>query len=741
MTSRTCLFILLLACSSAFGQQAAPKSFSVRDIFAEPGLTGPAPETIEWSPDGKRLTFLERAGGNKLANLFEIDPDSSRRAVLVPGTVLSGAAESLDKLSNEREKERRARYGVASYHWSPSGRQIVYSSNGQLYSFDITSRKVTQLTSEPGDKRDPKLSPDEHWISYVTDGDLRFAAVSHGKPRAVAEHADQILNGDLDWVYPEELSIRTGYEWSPDSDRLAFLRFDEHPVHTYPIEDFIPHLATVDEEKYPKAGDPNPIVTLGIYSLKHHKTVWVPIAGTPDSYIPRFGWLPDGRTLYAQVLNRAQSEEQIVLADADSGRTRLLLTESNPYWISEKGRDDLHFFKSGDKFLWGSDRDGFHHLYLFDMQGRLLRQLTHGRWHVNGLEGVDEEGGWVYYSAAARTPLETDLYRVSINGGEPERLTSGDGSHVVNLAPDQRHYLDSFSDNLHPPQLSVVSVQGGRRHVLQPAAELSAYRLQAPEYFKVPAADGVSQLWSWMLKPPGFDPSHKYPVIMAQYGGPQAQTVSNAWGGPTFLFYQLLARQGFVIFDTDNRAASYFDRATQALIKDHFGSIELADQLAAVKWLKSQPWVDAARIGIWGWSYGGYMTTYELTHAPGVWKAGIAVAPVTQWTDYDTIYTERYMGMPQTNAAGYRESSSLTHADQLRDHLLLVHGTGDDNVHFQNSMQFIQSLIDADKPFQLMIYPRKTHGIAGPAARTHLFEMMDRFWQRWLGAADGGKRE
>ena len=251
-TSRTCLFIFLLACNSAFGQQAAPKSFSVRDIFAEPGLTGPAPETIEWSPDGKRLTFLERAGGNKLANLFEIDPDSSRRAVLVPGTVLSGAAENLDKLSNEREKERRARYGVASYHWSPSGRQIVYSSNGQIYSFDIASRKVTPLTSEPGDKRDPKLSPDEHWISYVTDGDLRFAAVSHGKPRAVAEHADQILNGDLDWVYPEELSIRTGYEWSPDSDRLAFLRFDEHPVHTYPIEDFIPHLATVDWRSTPR---------------------------------------------------------------------------------------------------------------------------------------------------------------------------------------------------------------------------------------------------------------------------------------------------------------------------------------------------------------------------------------------------------------------------------------------------------------------------------------------------------
>ncbi|MHB8733744.1 MAG: S9 family peptidase [Terriglobales bacterium] len=733
MSCRSSLFVLAL-CSTVVGQQTAPKTFSVRDIFAEPGLTGPAPETIEWSPDGKRLTFLERARGNKLANLYEIDPDSSRRSVLVPGAVLAGAAESLDKLTNEREKERRARYGVASYHWSPSGRQIIYSSNNQLYSFDIATQKAVQLTNEPGDKRDPKLSPDERWISYVTDGDLRFAAVSHGKPRAVAEHADQILNGDLDWVYPEELSTRTGYEWSPGSDRLAFLRFDEHPVHSYPIEDFIPHFGSVDEEKYPKAGDPNPIVTLGIYSLKNHKTVWVPVGGTPDSYIPRFGWLPDGHTLYAMVLNRAQSEEQIVLADASSGKTRVLLTETNPYWISEKGRDDLHFFKSGDKFLWGSDRDGFHHLYLFDMQGKLLRQLTHGHWHVNGLEGVDEAAGWVYYAAAARTPLETDLYRVSVNGGDPQRLTQGNGSHAVNLAPDQRHYLDTFSDSLHPPQLSVVSLSGGGRHVLQPAADLSAYGLQAPEFFQIPAADGTSQLWAWILKPPGFDPSRKYPVIMSQYGGPQAQTVSNAWGGPTFLFYQLLARQGFVIFDTDNRAASYFDRATQALIQGHFGTIELADQLAAVKWLKAQPWVDAGRLGIWGWSYGGYMTTYELTHAPGVWKAGIAVAPVTQWTDYDTIYTERYMGMPQTNAAGYRESSSLTHADQLRDHLLLVHGTGDDNVHFQNSVQFIQALIDADKHFQLMIYPRKTHGIGGPAARTHLFEMMDSFWERWLGA-------
>lgn len=720
---------ILLTAGPALAQQT--ETYTIHQIFERPGLTGYLPENVEWSPDGKYLTYLKHHEGSEFSDLYVVDAATGKQRVLVQGDILAANSLPTGSLKNEREKERMTRYGVASYHWAPRGDALLYANGDQLFLYNPKTRKTTQITHTPGDKGDPKLSPDERMVSYVTDGDLYYVPVEGGEVKAVQPHRDQILNGDMDWVYPEELELRTAYEWSPDSRSIAFMQFDESPVHPFPLVDYLPHLGSVTEEKYPKAGDPNPIVRLAVHSVETGKTVWMQVAGTPDTYLPRFGWLPDGKTLYAIVLNRAQTRETIYLCNPATGVSHELITVTDPYWIDVN--DNLYFFKSGDKFLWGTLQDGWQHLYLFDMHGHLLRKLTSGNWNVQSLEGVDEKNGWVYFTAPAQSPIDTDLYRVSLNGGAPQRLTQGDGNHDIKMAPDEQHYLDSYSNALQPVSMVMNSVTGGQHWTIESPTDLSAYHLQKPEFFTILAGDGQTQLQAKLIRPAGFDPHKKYPVIMYQYGGPdEPAVVRNIWGGSFELFNQLLVRQGFVIFEVDNRAATYFSHIRQALIKYRLGKIELEDQLAGVKWLKAQPWVDSSRLGIWGWSYGGYMTTYELTHAPGVWKAAIAVAPVTNWTDYDTIYTERYLGMPQQNAKGYHDSSSVNFTEGMQDHLLLVHGTGDDNVHFQNSAQFIQAMIENGKQFQLMIYPNKTHGISGERARTHLFTLMDNYWKAQL---------
>ncbi|MGH8402621.1 MAG: DPP IV N-terminal domain-containing protein, partial [Gammaproteobacteria bacterium] len=552
--------------------------------------------------------------------------------------------------------------------------------------------QTTQITHESGVKRNPQLSPDEQWVSYVIDGDVHYVSVHGGPAHSVTPHQDGMLNGELNWVYTEELELRSAYTWSPDSRYIAFLQSDERPVRSFPLINYVEQQPSVYQQQYPTAGAPNPIVRLGVRDVQSGKTAWMAMAGTPDTYLARFGWLPKTGRVYGEVLNRAQTHLQLLSADPVSGQSQSLVTQTDPDWIDV--RDAPHFLKSGG-FIWSSQQDGWHHLYLYGDDGRMARKLTLGDYNVLKLAGVDEPLGELYFTRYTHGPLNTELYRVSLRGGEPRAVTTEPGTHDINMGPQARHYLDTYSNALTPPSLTLVSLDRQRRFVIQAAANLP-YQFQKPRFFTISAADGRTPIYARLTLPPDFDSAKKYPVIMYQYGGPDvAPVVRNIWGGTNFLFDRLLAQQGFILFATDNRAATYFSHRDQALVKDHLGKLALADQLAAVNWLKSQSWVDSSRIGIWGWSFGGYMTTYALTHAPGVWRAGIAVAPVTQWQDYDSIYTERYMSTPQANPAGYAESSAVAAAKNLADPLLLVAGTGDDNVHWQNTVQFIQALIDA----------------------------------------------
>jgi dipeptidyl-peptidase-4 len=702
--------------------------YSIADIFGEPGLLGYRPENLKWNPNGKYLSFLLRHKPDGRANLYLIDTTTGKRSLLLTAKQLAGAAASPETIKNQRKQERLTRYGIASYHWSPKGDAIFFLSRNQVYLYGLKDHKIRQLTHEPGAKRNPRLSPNERWVSYVTNGDLHYVAVAGGKIHRVVKHRGDVLNGGVDWVYREELGVRSGYEWSPDSSYIAFMRFDERPVRSFPLINYVEQNPTVYPQKYPQAGAPNPIVRLGVYDVGSDATAWIGgVAGTADTYLARIGWEPKSGKLYAEVLNRAQTSLRLFAINPENGGKRMLFHETDPWWVAQN--NSLHFLGAHHGFILTTFRDGWKHIDLFGVNGKLVRDLTPGSFNVQSLVGVDTKQGYVYYTAALDGSLDTHLYRVSIAGGKPKRLTRERGTHSIDMSPNARFYVDTASAAAQPPRMSLHAASGGRISIIQPAKKLP-YHFQRPRFFTIEAANGKTDLYAQMIVPPNFNPHKKYPVIMYQYGGPhEFSVVRNAWGGRDFLFNQILARDGFILFAVDNRAAGYFSHKAQAQVKYHLGKLELADQLAALKWLKAQPYVEPDRIGIWGWSYGGYMTIYELTHAPDAWAAGIAVAPVTRWQDYDSIYTERYMGTPQKDPKGYAGSSSVAAAGQLARPLLLVAGTGDDNVHWQNTIQFIQALIDHGKPYQLLIYPNKTHGISGPAARTHLFTAMKKFWE------------
>jgi dipeptidyl-peptidase-4 len=592
-----------------------------------------------------------------------------------------------------------------------------------------------QFTSAPDPSGDPKFSPDGNRVSYVRKHNLYVRPASgKGEKQLTKDTGDNLFNGDIDWVYAEELAVRSNYFWSPDSKEIVFLHMDETKVTTYPITDWMPTHPTVDNEKYPKVGDANPVVKLGVVDAEKSKVHWISLTTDEDTYIPRFGWVRDG-ILWAEVLNRTQDKMDLYFVDAKSGKSTKVLTETTPgAWINVN--DDFRVLKSGDRFLWSSWRDGNTHLYLysFDKQNplaaeaKLERQLTQGDYEVQGVEGIDEAAGVVYLSANKDDPRQRHIFSVKLDGSGFEALTPEEGMHSANFAEDGKHYARTFAGPLTAPQISLCAVGGACAPVWQARDEVAEYGLRAPKYLEFKAEDGTI-LYGRLLLPPNPPAGGRIPLIVNIYGGPAAQMVLK---GLPNSFDEILARKGFAVFAVDNRGTPGRDRRFQTIIRHEFGAIELDDQLTALDQLLAQyPQLDKDRLAIWGWSNGGSMTLYAMTHSDR-FRAGVAVAPVTDQVNYDTIYTERYMGLLKEDQKGYEQSDVTKSADKLHGALLLVHGTSDDNVHFQNSIQMIDALIKADKPFRLMIYPNKTHSIAGKDARVHLFTMIEDHFEREL---------
>jgi dipeptidyl-peptidase-4 len=707
---------------------------TIEAICSEGGITGRPPEGVAWSPDGKKLSFVQRDDQGEHGQLWYVDTVTGEKKMLVNEGKLAALAPDANKIKNEREKERITRYHVAPYIWSPDSKSLLFNANGQLWLYSVENGVAVQFTSSPDPSEDPKFAPDGNHVAYVRKHNLYAQPIATQDGRQLTEDTDEnILNGEVDWVYAEELSVRSNYFWSPDSKEIVFLQMNEKQVPTYPITDWLPTHPKVDQERYPKAGDPNPVVRLGVIAAKGGKPKWISLTSDTDIYIPRFGWVRDG-ILWAEVLNRAQDTMDLYFIEAKSGRSRKVLTETSPgSWVEVN--DVFRILKSGNRFLWSSWRDGNTHLYLysFDKQNplgaeaKLERQLEKGDYEVLSVEAVDENV--VYFIANQGDNRQKNVFSVKLDGSDFRRVSQEEGTHSASFSKDGKHWLDRYSAAMTPPRWSLCSANGPCSRVWE-SHGVADYGLVAPKYLEFKAEDGTT-LYGQLFLPPDA-PAGKIPVIIYVYGGPAAQVVIDAWGGPTGLLHQVLLRKGFAIFSVDNRGTPNRGRTFSTAIRHEFGAIELKDQLGSLNQLFARyPQLDKDKVGIWGWSNGGSMTLYGMTHSDA-FKAGVSVAPVTDLRNYDTIYTERYMGLPRDNAKGYDEGAVTKVASQLHGSLFLVHGTSDDNVHFQNSIQMIDALIKVDRPFRLMIYPNKTHGIAGKAARTHLFQTIEEHFEREL---------
>ena len=684
---------------------------------------------LAWAPDSKRLTFVETTGTGKTTRhaLWVVDAVTGQRSVLVSGEQWETA------LTNPAEKATQAtglgRHAAPLYQWAPAGDAILFEGPTSLAWYDLKSQSGRLLISGSQDLADPQISPDGKFVSYVRDHNLWVVSVADGKEHALTQGGtEEVRKGELDWVYPEELELTTAYWWSPDSSSVAFLEMDEHKVNQFPLVDFESFSGEAELERYPVPSGPNPIVHVYVVPAAGGNPRQMDTGAETNNYIPRVNWLPDSRQLAIQRLNREQTVLDLLLANTSTGATKTILTEKDLYWINI--HDDLYFFKDGNRFLWSSERTGYRHLYLYDLNGKQLAQLTKGEWEVTGVDAVDEPNGIVYFTSTEKSPIERQLYRVALDGSQFSRITKEDGHHSASFSPNSAFYVDTYSNAMTPPRRDTYSAAGSKLATLEEnkVSDLARYHLSPVEFFTIRSHDGVT-LHCSMIKPPNFDPAKKYPVITFTYGGPHAQVVLNAWGhSPAFFWHQMMAEKGYIIFSLDNRGSAGRGHLFEEPIHYRLGAQELSDQRDGAAWLRNQPFVDSNRLGIWGWSYGGHMTLHAMFEAADLYKVGFAGGPVTDWHYYDTIYTERYLGLIPLHDVSYQESSPIENAGKLKGKLLIAHGTGDDNVHYSNTLALIDELIKHHKYVEVMAFPGRGHGVSDVPAQLILWNRVTQFF-------------
>ncbi len=724
-------FILFLIAFFSLHQpssaQTRDKLLTLEDVFGSGKFSPKGIRGFQWMKDGASYSFLETDTSKKQTEIWTADVVSGRRTKVVDASKLV-------------LKEGDPPFAIQNYIWSPGQKQILFTgsltaramkSGGNFFLYDIQSKLFKQLTNTEEDQENVKFSPDGKSIGFVRSNNIVVLNLETGKEtQLTTDGAEHRLNGHFDWVYEEEFSIIDGWQWSPDGASIAYWQLDETRVPEFPIMDFLPLHEEINTMRYPKAGDPNSIVRIGVVGVSTGRTTWMdvgaPFDSTQDVYIPRIAWVPRTNELMIHRLNRAQNKLDLLIANPKTGASKLILSETEKTWVDIK--TDYRFLEHKNAFVWTSERDGFRHFYLYDLEGRLLRQLTQGSWDVEKLASVDEESGTLYFTASVASPLDRGLYAVSLEGSGFRKLLKENGSHTVNFAPGNKYFLDTWSDANTPPQITLRKRDGTLVRVVEEGkmAALDEYRLSTKTFFTFKTSDSV-ELNGWMIKPPDFDPTKKYPVLMYVYGGPGSQTVTNSWDYGYYAWDQLLAQKGYILVSIDGRGTGARGKEFMSISYLHLGKWETNDQVEGEKYLARLPYVDAARIGIWGWSYGGYMTLMAMTTGTEVFKAGVAVAPVTHWKFYDSIYTERYMLTPKENPKGYEESAPLTRASNLRGKLLEIHGTGDDNVHWQNTVSMISQLIKEGKQFETAFYPGGRHGIGGGKVRLQLFTKITDF--------------
>lgn len=683
---------------------SAGQSLTLDAIYGKE-LNGPRVTGKSWRPDGAALSYLRDDREDRI-ELWIAEPAGDEPQVLIDvDTMLRLAALEGSEVASLR---------TAAYQWAPGGDAVLFSISGDLRLYRPDDDSIVPLAPSKHEIKYPAFSPQGDRVAFVFDNDLWIVGTDGSAEKQLTYGGGQtLLHGGVSYVYTEEFDVRTGFAWSPDGRYIAFLETDEQGVSVYPLVDELEVEARVTYQRYPKAGEPNPRVRVGVVETATGRVAWIDRGA---EYVPRIGWA-DAKSVAVQLMNRAQDELELVLADPATGRSRSALIERDAHWINVS--NDLAFLAKNDDLLWTSERSGYRHIYRLGRNGAVVAQLTAGAWEVKEIEGVDEERGWVYFSSNESNPLGQDLYRVGLNGGKRERITREAGTHDVTMNGPATAFVDGHSSLTRPPATSVHRVEGGAPVTIHATPSLEHLGLVTPQIIDVTAPDGGAVRIK-LLAPRDIPSGSKLPVLVYVYGGPRSPVVKDSFRPATELFHQLLVQRGFVVAYVDDRTSARLGHEHEIAVSRNWGPHVVADHQAAVEHLRSLPFVDPERMAVWGWSGGGYTTCYHLTHS-GLFKVGVAVAPVTDWRLYDSIYTERYMGRPQDEPEAYTDTSVLEAAADLRGRLLVMHGSGDDNVHPQNTTQLIQALIEAGKPVDLMIYPNKRHSIRGTEARVHLF--------------------
>lgn len=714
MKKTTFILTLLFFTLSASAQN---KEITPEDIFLNPKFTGEYLYGTQWIPGQDAYSWVEKNKETGVSDIMKYDCKTGEKSLLIPGSDLKNG----DKV-----------FPFSYYEWTKNGKDILLSgilyardikTGGELALYNLESKTLRVIPSNGSELKIAQLSPDGKTLGYVKNNNLFTFELASGKETQLTfDGTDQIINGNFDWVYEEEFSIINGWKWSPDSKKIAFWRLDQTNVPQFKISIYDEKYLSFNEYKYPKAGDPNSLVKIGVIDLPNSSTSWVDLGAETDIYVPRIDWLTDSNVLSVQRLNRLQNKLDLLFADTETGATKLVLSETSDTWVEIQ--DNVFFLPDGKSFIWQSEKDGFNHLYLFSVDGKQIRQLTKGNWDVDKVLGFDKKSGVIYFSAAKEGPMNSDLYRVDVKNGRLTRLSQETGTHTISMNPDFTFYLDRYSTVSIPTKTRLHTVDGKLfRTILENRIEsLKEYTVPVPEFTTIPGADGTP-LSAYIMKPVDFDSTKKYPVLFYIYGGPGTQVVLNNWDFRYYAWHSMLTQKGYIIVAVDNRGTPNRGKAFKSVIYKNLGKAESDDQIAAAKWLGAKPWVNQSRIGIWGWSYGGFLSAYSLFKGNDTFKAAIAVAPVTNWKFYDSIYTERYMQTPQLNPDGYK-NAPIDLAKNLKGNFLLIHGTADDNVHFQNSVELVRELQKQGKQFETMYYPDGYHGIGGSKIRYHLFVYM-----------------
>lgn len=738
-----CLFLFFVS-SAGVAQRTDPALLNLDRIFESGEFSPRGIGGFRWLKSGDGYARLEPSPTHKGSmDLVSYDIATNKRDVLV----------AAEKLIPAGESKPLAFHG---YSWSDDDSKLLIYTNskkvwrlntrGDYWVLDVVSGKLTKLGGDaaPSTMMFAKFSPDGSMVGYVRENDLYVQTLSTGKiTRLTTNGSPTMVNGTSDWVNEEEFSLRDCWRWSPDGKSIAFWQFDASGIKDFLLlnntADLYPTLTKIP---YPKTGTTNAAVRVGVISASGGNITWIKTPGDlRNNYIPVMEWSDNSNEIILQHLNRLQNVDQLMVANAKTGEVRTILTEKDDTWV-EILTDSMTWLDGGKRFLWTSERDGWQHVYSVSRDGKDMKLITPGDFDVVNIQSVDEKNGWLYYRASPDNATQRYLFRTRLDGsGKAERVTPGNqsGTHNYSISPNSRWAFHNYSSFGVPPKFEVVDLAS--KSVLREVetnaalqAKLDSLKKTESEFFKVDVGGGL-KLDGWMIKPPDFDPNKKYPVLVYVYGEPAAQTVTDNWSGSNYLWFSMLAQQGYIVASFDNRGTpAPRGREWRKSIYRKNGLINSGDQANAVKgMIRDMPFVDASRIGIWGWSGGGSSTLNALFRYPELYKMGMAVAPEADFRFYDTIYTERYMGLPQDNAADYDACSPLKHVEGLRGDLLIVHGTGDDNVHYQATEHLIDALVAAKKPFQMMAYPNRTHGIfEGEGTTLHLYSLLTSYLQEHL---------